>query len=438
MSTTLRIEIYTTPTCPDCLALKRWLNTQSLPFVEHDLRDSAIAEKAKRRTGVRVAPITIIDGKHIFFGTFAVQRPEIEAVLDLTRPLEEIMTYLTLPQLGRRTPVSAEQTILQAALDAGVPYPHGCRSGRCGSCKSRLISGDVELGKHSPFALTEEDRAGGLILACRSVPTTDVTVEWLDVDYVAMPTVAQGATVVAVERKTHDILAIRLKLDDRSAFCFAAGQYLSLAMPGAPARHYSMASRPDDELVELHVRLVPGGRTSCLLHALLKADDRIEIEGPAGSAYLREAHGGPVVAVAGGSGLAPIKSIVETALGAGMSQPIHLYFGARTKDDLYLVDHFRALEQRFSNLIFVPVLSRAADTGWRTGFVSDALAEDHQQLAGAKAYVAGPPTMVDAVGAVLTARGIIPSDIHADVFFTPKEDIKAVVEPPKSRQGHAS
>lgn len=136
------------------------------------------------------------------------------------------MTHLTFPQLGRRIPVAAEQTILQGALDAGVPYPHGCRSGRCGSCRSRLISGDVELGKHSPFALTEEDRANGLILACRSVPTTDVTVEWLDADYVAMPTVAQGATVVAVESKTHDILAIRLKLDDRSAFRFAAGQYL--------------------------------------------------------------------------------------------------------------------------------------------------------------------------------------------------------------------
>jgi len=234
------------------------------------------------------------------------------------------MTYLALPQIGRRIPVAAEQTILQAALEAGVPYPHGCRSGRCGSCKSSLIDGRVELGKHSPFALTGEERALGLILACRARPLEDVTVEWLDMDYVAMPAVAQGATVVAVESKTHDILAIRLELDDRPVFRFAAGQYLSLAIPGAPVRSYSMASRPDDELVELHVRLVRGGRTSSLIHASLKANDRVEIEGPAGSAYLRDAHGGPIVAVAGGSGLALIKSIVETALEAGMSQPIHL------------------------------------------------------------------------------------------------------------------
>ncbi|UVK44014.1 hypothetical protein BPNPMPFG_005880 [Mesorhizobium sp. AR07] len=152
-----------------------------------------------------------------------------------------------------------------------------------------------------------------------------------------------------------------------------------------------MASRPDDELVELHVRLVPVGRTSSLIHASLKAHDRVEIEGPSGSAYLRDAHGGPIVAVAGGSGLAPIKSIVETALGAGMSQPIHLYFGARTKDDLYLIDYFRWLEQHFSNLDFVPVLSQAVETGWRTGFVSDALAEDHRQLAGAKAMSPARP-----------------------------------------------
>lgn len=336
------------------------------------------------------------------------------------------MPHLALPQPGRRIAVGAGQTILQAAAEAGIAYPQGCRSGRCGACKSRLISGDVDHGRYSPFALTEEDRDNGLILACRSVPTTDVTVAWLDAGHVAMPAVAQGATVVAVESRTHDILAIRLNLDDRSAFRFAAGQYLTLTMPEAPARPYSMASRPGDALVELHVRLVPAGRTSGLIHAALKAGDRVAVEGPAGSAYLRDAHGGPIVAVAGGSGLAPVKSIVETALDTGMRQPIHLYFGARTEDDLYLVDHFRALERRFSNLTFVPVLSQAAKAGRRSGLVSEALAQDHRDLAGAKAYVAGPPAMVDAAGAVLAARGVAGSDLHADVFFTPEEHVEAV------------
>ena len=334
--------------------------------------------------------------------------------------MSNTMTHITIPQLGRRIPVAAEQTILQAALEAGIAYPHGCRSGRCGSCKSRLIAGDVELGKHSPFALTEEDRANGLILVCRSVPTADVTVEWLDEAYVPKPAVIQDAEVAAIERMTHDILALRLRLSDRAAFRFAAGQYLTLTVPGAPPRQYSMANRPSEELVELHVRAVPGGKTSGRIHAALKPGDNVRIEGPAGSAYLREAHPGPIVAIAGGSGLAPIKSIVETALRDGFDAPIHLYFGARTEDDLYLVDQFLALEKRFPNLAFIPVLSQTASDAWRSGFVSDALAEDHQDLAGAKAYVAGPPAMVDAAMAILGARGVPASDIHADVFFTPE------------------
>ncbi|PWK64980.1 2Fe-2S iron-sulfur cluster-binding protein [Aminobacter sp. AP02] len=330
------------------------------------------------------------------------------------------MPHITLPQLGRRFPIAAEQTILQAALEAGVAYPHGCRSGRCGSCKSRLISGDVELGKHSPFALTDEDRTAGLILACRSVPTNDVTVEWLDDAYVARLAVTQEAEVTTIEPMTHDILALRLRLSDRAAFRFAAGQYLTLTVPGAPPRQYSMANRPDEELVELHVRAVPGGRASSLIHTSLAIGDTVHIEGPAGAAYLREAHPGPIVAIAGGSGLAPIKSIVETALRDGFDAPIHLYFGARAAHDLYLVDQFRALEKTFPNLAFIPVLSQTTSDGWRSGFVSDALAEDHRDLAGAIAYVAGPPAMVDAAMAVLGTRGVAAGDIHADVFFTPE------------------
>lgn len=332
------------------------------------------------------------------------------------------MTYLTLPQVGRRVPVAEAQSILLAALEAGVNYPHGCRSGRCGSCKSRLVSGDVELGKHSPFALTEEERAEGLILACRSVPTGDVTVEWLDNAYIAKPSVAQDAEVVAVEAMTHDILALRLRLANRPAFRFAAGQYLTLTVPGAPPRHYSMANRPEEELIELHVRAVPGGQTSTRIQAGLKAGDVVRIEGPTGAAYLREAHSGPIVAMAGGSGLAPVKSIVETALYGGTEVPIHLYFGVRAMRDLYLLDHFRKLAEAFPNLTFVPVPAQDGAPGMRQGLVTDALAADHAWLAGAKAYVAGPPAMVDAAWAVLAERGVLSADIHADVFFTPQAE----------------
>jgi CDP-4-dehydro-6-deoxyglucose reductase/ferredoxin-NAD(P)+ reductase (naphthalene dioxygenase ferredoxin-specific) len=330
------------------------------------------------------------------------------------------MTVLTLPQAERRLPVKEGQTILAAALEAGVSFPHSCASGRCGACKSLLVYGDVVLGKHSPFALTEEERGKRLILACRAVPASDVAVTWLD-DATApvAPASSQEATVAALHWMTHDIRRIRLRLDDRSAFRFAAGQYLRLEVEGAPARHYSMASRPDEEILELHVRAVPGGRTSPLIMSSLREGDRVRIEGPSGSAYLRDAHAGPIVAIAGGSGLAPMKSIVETALLSGPDIPVHLYFGARAERDLYLVEHFQGLAARFPNLRFVPVLSSLKDSKWRTGYVSDAVAMDHGSLAGAKAYLAGPPAMAEASIAVLAGRGVPARDIHADVFFTP-------------------
>ena len=337
----------------------------------------------------------------------------------LPRRKTEASALLTLPQAERRVSVAEGQTLLSAALEAGIPYPHSCTSGRCGACKSKLLDGNVLLGMHSTFALTDVERGGGLILACRAVPTSDVTVEWLDETNPGRRPATQEAEVVAVEQMTHDIRLIRLRLHDRSAFRFTAGQYLRLAVEGAPARQYSMASRPDVELVDLHVRAVPGGRTSGRIMSSLQSGTRVSVEGPAGSAYLRDAHPGPIVAIAGGSGLAPAKSIVETALMSGMDVPVHLYFGARTEQDLYLIEHFQGLTRRFRNLSFFPVLSASESSRWRTGYVSGAVAEDHGSLAGAKAYVAGPPAMVDASLAMLFERCVSARDIHADVFFTP-------------------
>ena len=332
------------------------------------------------------------------------------------------MKTVSLPQIHRRVPVAEGGTVLEAALRAGAPFPHGCRSGRCGSCKSELLSGEVEMLQHSPFALTAAERDSGQILACRAVPKTDVTVAWLDDEFIEKPAIRQKAQVIARDKMTHDIMRLRLALEAPVKFRFAAGQYLNLTMADAPMRSYSMANRPDEAIVELHVRHVPDGKTSTAIHRDLAVGDRVEIEGPCGSAWLRDAHDGPIIALAGGSGLAPIRSIVETALHAGMKQPICLYFGVRREEDLYLVDHFEDLAKQFPNLTFIPVLSQSAATRHRTGFVTDALAFDHHSRADARAYVAGPPGMVDAAYAVLTERGVPAANIHADVFFTPEEE----------------
>lgn len=314
------------------------------------------------------------------------------------------------------------QTILDAALAAGIPFPHGCKSGRCGSCKSRLIEGEVELLKHSRFALTDEEKADGLILPCRALPQTDVAVAWLgsDDDAEQAPRRLNGI-VTLLDDLTHDIKLVRITAEDGAPLLFTAGQYAQIGFDGVPARSYSMANAHGDDGLEFHIRRVPGGATSEHVHNALKTGDTITLELPLGSSSLRQHHSGPILCIAGGSGLAPVKSIVETALAHGMKQPIHVYFGVRAERDLYLVEHFQALAKRHPNLTFAPVLSEEQSAQYRSGFVTQAVAEDLPDLDGWKAYVAGPPPMVDAAMEMAFARGMQRKDMHADVFFTPEE-----------------
>ena len=332
--------------------------------------------------------------------------------------------HVEIRQAGRVIAVPQGATILEAALADGIAYPHGCRSGRCGACKSRLISGEADLLDHSRFALSAEEKAQGLILACRAIPTTDASVAWLDgaEETPSHPRRRLSFRVTTIEDATHDIKRIQLAIDEDVPLVFAAGQYARLTFPGAPTRDYSMASRPGERELEFHIRRVPGGAATHHIHAQLRVGDPVLVEGPFGSSYLREQHTGPILCIAGGSGLAPIKGIVEAAIAGGLKQPIHVYFGARNTRDLYLVDHFEDLAQRYPNLTFTPVLSDAQlEARWRSGFVTDAVAKDLLDFDGWKAYVAGPPPMVEAAMQICTARGLQSEDLHADVFFTPEE-----------------
>lgn len=317
---------------------------------------------------------------------------------------------------------SPGQTILETALGAGVAYPHGCRSGRCGSCKSRLIEGEIDLLPHSRFALSDEEMAEGLFLACRALPLTDAAVAWLGSDETdsAQPSHRLNGVVTWLEDLTHDIKLVRIAPENETSLHFSAGQYAQVSFNGVPARSYSMANPPGDDSFEFHIRRVSGGATSEHVHGALRVGDQAELELPLGSSVLRQYHSGPILCLAGGSGLAPIKSIVETALAHGMEQPIHVYFGARAVRDLYLVGHFQALARKHANLTFTPVLSEAPSAQHRSGYVTQALEEDIADLTGWKAYVAGPPQMVHAAMEATFARGLRREDMHADVFYTPE------------------
>ncbi len=319
--------------------------------------------------------------------------------------------------------VQEDQTILDAALSAGVDFPHGCRSGRCGACKTRLLEGEVTMLPHTAFALSESERQDGHVLACRAVPRTDGSILLPGQDEVPPehPRRHLRCRVISLSSATHDIRHIRLAIESGEPFAYSPGQYARITLPGAPPRDYSMASLPGQGYLEFFVRRVPGGVTSTRITSDLRVGDTVQVEGPFGSAYLREQHAGPILCVAGGSGLAPIKSIVAAAAVAGLAQPIRVYFGARSERDLYLVEWFTALSSTRPDLTFIPVLSEPdAPTAHRTGPVSEAIARDLADLDGWKAYVAGPPAMVETTGRVLQQRRLKSRDLHADVFFTPE------------------
>ena len=329
-------------------------------------------------------------------------------------------------QAGRTIDVPAGTTILDAALDAGIEYPFGCQSGNCGACKSRLVTGEVAMAGYSEFALGEEEKTRGLILACRAVPRADCDVAWIEEDdLVAHPRRSLSCRVIGVDDATHDIKRVRLGIVSGGPFDFSAGQFASVTFDGCPPRDYSMANMPGDPTLEFHVRHGSGGATSVYVRDRLTLGDAVRVEGPFGASHLRESHRGPIIAVAGGSGLAPIKSIVERALALALPQHIHLYFGVRTERDLYLHGHFAALAARHANLHFTPVLSEAGGDGYRTGLVHEAVARDFDELDGCKAYLAGPPVMVEAATKLFEQRGMRRIDIHADAFYTAAEMAQA-------------
>ena len=329
---------------------------------------------------------------------------------------------VSIAQAGRTIEVPTGATILEAALDAGIGYPFGCQSGNCGACKSHLVKGEVTMEGYSEFALSDDEKARGLILACRAVPSAESEVAWLEEDdLIVHPRRLLSTKVVGLDDATHDIKRIRLAIESDGPFDFSAGQFTSVTFESCPPRDYSMANTPDDPILEFHVRHTAGGATGAYVAEKLRRGDSVRVEGPFGSSYLRESHRGPIVAVAGGSGMAPIKSIVETALSKALPQHIYFYFGVRSERDLYLVDHFKALAKKHPTLHFVPVLSEGDGMTMRCGLVHEAVASDFDEFDGCKAYLAGPPVMVEAATKLFEQRGMRRIDIHADAFYTAAE-----------------
>lgn len=335
------------------------------------------------------------------------------------------MTYaVRLLTFDEEIEVAEDETILEIALEENIAYPYGCASGNCGACKSKLVLGEVEMRFHSPMALTDEEKERGLILPCRAEPRSDVSLSVMFYDdYLGHPLKKLGGEVVAVDKVTHDIAAVRIKLAEPLAY--TAGQFASVGFPGYPVRDYSFASPPgDDGEVEFHVRRMGPDGVSAFVFDKLAAGEPVGLQGPLGFAFLREKETGPIFAVAGGSGLAPIRAILQAATdGSPEERPIKLWFGARAERDVYLEDELQAFAARKGFDLEIVLSDPDGETDRRVGFVTDALEADLKALGsdaldGARAYLAGPPVMVEAAEKIFRRAGLDAGRIHADAFYT--------------------
>ena len=330
---------------------------------------------------------------------------------------------VTIEPSGRQFTMQRDQTVLGAAIDAGVGLPYGCKDGACGSCKCKLVEGRVIHGAHQPKALSAEEEAAGWVLTCCATPQTDLVLESRQVVSEGnFPIVKMPTRVISLNRVAPDVIVMRLQLPATHSFGFRAGQYIEFILKDGSRRSYSMANAPHtlSDGMELHLRHMPGGKFTDHVFGEMKEKEILRVEGPYGSFFLREDSDKPIVLLASGTGFAPIKAIIEHMEHQGITRPTVLYWGCRSQADLYLNDWAKEAAARLPWLRYVPVLSEAkAEDAWggRTGFVHQAVLDDLPNLAGHEVYACGAPVMVQVAQREFTAQAGLPAEcFYADAF----------------------
>lgn len=316
------------------------------------------------------------------------------------------------------------QNILEACLAAGVPMPYNCRSGECAECRAVLVEGTVEESPGAdPAVFTDADRDKGRILTCLCAPTSDVTLRIALRDGTAAPKIERvNAMVERVERVSASI--VQVEVETPWEIAYRAGQYFEWGLPGiAPNRYFSAANRPGSARIVFDVRLYPGGKVSEFVRTSLHAGTPIEIGGPYGHFGFSDNDHRPALCVAGGTGLAPIKAMVEEAVARESPRPIRLFYGARTAEDLYdldLLDGWAAAHPAFEYKIALS--GEPAGTAWSgaRGPVSVLVEDEVFDGFGLEAFLCGPPPMIDATLPILETIGIDPDDVYADRFSPAK------------------
>ncbi|MEI7431318.1 MAG: phenol 2-monooxygenase domain-containing protein [Betaproteobacteria bacterium] len=338
------------------------------------------------------------------------------------------MSYeLTIEPLGRTIEVEDGQTILDASLRAGIFLPHACGQGYCATCKINITEGEIDHGNASSFALMDYEREEGKALACCAKLESDTVIEVeieIDEDSRNLPVRDFHGVVSRIESLTPTIKGIWIKLAEGEVMDFQAGQYVNLQLPPEiGVRAFSLANPPSSgNEIELNIRIVPGGVGTTWIHKELKVGDAISLTGPYGRFFVHKSAAVASLFMAGGSGLSSPRSMLLDLLDEGSQLPITLVYGARNQQELYYHQEFLELAAKYPQFSYVPALSNEPeDSDWKgfRGFVHDAAKEKfNNDFRGHKAYLCGPPIMIESCITTLMQGRLFERDIYTEKFFS--------------------
>ena len=319
--------------------------------------------------------------------------------------------------------VESGETVLDAALRQGINLRYGCRNGACGACKGKILQGSISYDE-PPIALEDSDVEQNLALFCEAKPDTELVIEVEEVDLgQAVEIKTLPCRVHEMNRLADDVMQLLIKLPASERLQFLPGQYIDILLEDGRHRSFSIANAPhNDDFLELHVRLVEGGQFTSRVFNTMQPKDLLRIEGPHGSFFYREDARDELLMIAGGTGFAPLKGIIEHILSEQDTRPIYLYWGVRTEGDLYMRDLAEQWAAEHDNIHFVPVLSEADDS-WngRTGYVHDAVLSDFDDLSIFDIYACGPPAMIKAAESSFQDKGMKKEQFYYDSFDFAKD-----------------
>ena len=332
------------------------------------------------------------------------------------------MPLITLVPTGQAFAAEAEESVLDAALRAGLNLPHSCKGGHCGSCRARVLRGRFVYPRGRSAGLTAEEEAEGYALLCEARARVDLDVETREVR--PAPDVEVKSLPCRIERLTRiadDVMSVMLRLPAVEEFHFRPGQYLDVMLGGGRRRSFSIASAPaDGRMIELHVRRASSSGFTGQLFDGLAVGTLLRIEGPLGQFWLRGESPRPPIMIGGGTGFAPLRAMLRQLIADGDRRALTLYWGARTAADLYEHDWLSSLVSERPGFDYRPVLSSPGpgDSRWtgRTGLVHEAVLADHPDLAGFDVYASGPPAMIEAIRSSFAEHGLPREQLFFDSF----------------------